>query len=130
MKLLLLAAAFTIACTSGGSTTHIRGAGEAAPRAEIRIENNNWNQVRVYLLAGADFGGRIRVATVSANTEETVYLRVILPTFRFYVTLLADANYWISEEWNDQQYTCLSVVIHNYLPHSYVIPCRRRRKGS
>lgn len=126
MKLLLALFLAATACASG-NTVHVEGTGGAARRTEVRIENNNWNEARVYLLPSSDVVGRRRIAAVSANMRETAFIRLISPTFRFYVTLLADRSYWVSDVWNDQNYTCFKVVIHNYLAHSYVIPCPRRR---
>ena len=126
MKLLALATLFSLTCSSGGSIARVQGTGGSAARVEVRVENNNWNEARVYLLLGADLTGRRRIATVTASMEETVFLRPISSTFRFYVTFLAERSGWVSEEWNDQSYTCFKVVIHNYLNHSYVIPCPRR----
>ena len=128
MKLLALATLFSLTCSSSGSIARIQGTRGDAARVEVRVENNNWNEARVYLLTGADLTGRRRIATVTGNMEETVFLRPISPTFRFYVTLLAERSGWVSEEWSDQFYTCFKVVIHNYLDHSYVVPCPRRRR--
>ena len=124
MKLLLLAL-LSLSCASG-STTHIEGTSDAARRAEVRIENNNWAEAKVYLLPGSSMAGKRRIASVGANMRKTAFLRLISPTFRFYVTLLSGER-WRSKEWNDQQATCFEVIIHNRLPNSYVIPCRRRR---
>ena len=128
MKPLLLAVLLSLTCASGGSTLRIQGTGGDAARVEVRIENNNWSEARVYLLLGAGLAGKRRIATVTASMEETVFLRPISSTFRFYVTFLAERSGWVSEEWNDQSYTCFKVVIHNYLDHSYVIPCPRRER--
>ena len=126
MKLLALATLLSLTCSSGGSIARVQGTGGSAARVEVRVENNNWNEARIYFLPGSGLTGKRRIATVTGNMEETVFLRLISSTFRFYVTFLAERSGWVSEEWNDQFYTCFKVVIHNYLDHSYVIPCPRR----
>ena len=127
MKKLAFLLLLAITACASGSTVRVPSSNDAARRAEIRIENNNWSEARVYLLLGSGVSGRRRIATVFANGKETAFLRLISPTFRFYVTLLAEQNSWVSEEWNDR-HNCFSIVIHNYLAFTYVIPCRQERE--
>ena len=123
MRIFLLIALLVVtACGPAISQRDGAGGGGAGheDRWQIKIENSNWRNAKVYLISPYSDSG-FRVSTVTGLTRTTVKVPHRGVSFRLMVKFLASDEVWVSDILAREP--CMDLRIMNYVPATRILPC-------
>ncbi len=131
-KLLLIAVVASVATTGCATTGDLSSRGVAPDRqTAVRVRNNNWSDVKVYLLR-ASGGTPVRLGTVSSMTTLRIPMRGAVASelntqgaLRFLIKPLGSTRSYATHSVIMTPGDVMSVTVANRLMHSSILVGRR-----
>ena len=109
-----------------------------APAIEIRVSNQNWYNVQIYVLSVLNLSGTGRriatvmpheIRTVRVRPDDEFMLRITtggseVPTSRkTFSQLTSIGGTWYSVRYFPESYACLEIHVNRYLQNTYISLC-------